>query len=130
MIVLDAGVVIGHLRPDDLFHRAATEFLEEHEELEWGVGALTLAECLVGAVTAGQSADLMDKITRLSILRFDLSAADALALAETRAATRLKMPDALVLYTAERSGAELVTTDRSLAQAADARGVTAHLLEA
>jgi predicted nucleic acid-binding protein len=35
-----------------------------------------------------------------------------------------------VLYTAERSGAELVTTDRSLAQAADARGVTAHLLEA
>jgi predicted nucleic acid-binding protein len=40
------------------------------------------------------------------------------------------MSDALVIHTAERNAAELVTTDRAVARAAEQRGLTAHLLEA
>ena len=58
-----------------------------------------------------------------------LTAIDAAGLAEVRAATGLRMSDALVLYTAERHGAELATTDRSVARAAEQRGITAHLLQ-
>jgi predicted nucleic acid-binding protein len=57
-----------------------------------------------------------------------VTADDAAGIAEVRAATRLRMPDAIVLYTAERHGAELVTTDRVLARAATERSVPATLL--
>jgi predicted nucleic acid-binding protein len=67
---------------------------------------------------------------RLHLLQFDLTRADTVGIAEIRAATKLRMPDAVALHTAESKGAELVTTDRRLARAAEDRGVTAHLLAA
>lgn len=130
MIVLDAGVLIGHLRTDDPYHDACTAFLDENEELDWGVSAVTLAECLIHAAKAGRGVSVLGTLERLAVLQLPLTGADALGLAEVRAASALKMPDAIVLYTAERTGAELVTTDRSLALAAGVRGVTAHLLDA
>jgi predicted nucleic acid-binding protein len=130
VIVLDAGVVISHLQQEDPFHDAATGFLEEHEEFDWAVSAMTLAECLVQAVRAGRGMQMLHKIERLAILQLDLSASDALTLADTRSTTGLRMPDAIVVHTAQRHGAELATTDRSVARAAEQRGVTAHLLQA
>lgn len=130
MIVLDAGVLIAHLRADDPFHESASGFLDESEELEWGVSAMTLAESLIHAARAGRGVSVLGALERLAIMQLPFAGGDALGLAEVRAATRLKMPDALVLYTAERAGAGLVTTDQLLAQAAEARSVTAHLLEA
>ena len=130
MIVLDAGVLIGHLRSDDAFHRAATEFLEANEEFDWGLSCMTLAECLVTAAREGRGVSVLGTLERLEILPLDLTRRDTLGLAEVRAATGLRMPDAIVVYTAEAHGSELVTTDRALARAAESRGVTAHLLEA
>jgi predicted nucleic acid-binding protein len=128
-MVLDAGVLIGHLRSDDPFHAAASGFLEEYEEFEWGVSAMTVAETMVHAVRAGRGVSIMGALERLHVLQLDLTSADALGLAEVRATSGLKMPDAIVLYTAERHGAQLVSTDSALARAAESRGLTAHLLE-
>jgi predicted nucleic acid-binding protein len=130
VIVLDAGVLIGHLRSDDRFHDAASEFLAEHEQFDWAVSAMTLAESLVHAVRAGRGVSMIGTLERLAVLQLDIASRDALGLAEVRASSELKMPDAIVLYTAERHGGELVTTNGALARAAEARGVTTHLLEA
>ncbi|GAA0651373.1 hypothetical protein GCM10010174_88910 [Kutzneria viridogrisea] len=53
----------------------------------------------------------------------DLAAAHAGRLAALRASTGLKMPDAVVLLTAEVSGAALATFDERLAAAAVGQGV-------
>jgi predicted nucleic acid-binding protein len=130
MIVFDAGSLIAHTNPDDAFHGAAREFMEEHEELEFAANALTMAECLVHPAAVGKGNLALGVYERLKLLSFEITLGDALGIADLRGATRLRMPDAVVLYTAERHGAELVTTDRSVARAAESRGVTAYLLEA
>lgn len=128
MIVFDAGVLIAHLDPDDAFHAGATGFLEEHEEFEFAANALTVAECLVRPQLSGRAASVLAAFDRIVLRQIDLVAADALGIAEVRAATRLRMPAALVLYTAERIGAGLATTDQALARAANERGLTAYSL--
>jgi predicted nucleic acid-binding protein len=130
MIVLDAGVLIAHLREGDPFHQAVGVFLEENEEFDWGVSAMTIAESLVHAVQAGRGVSVLSAVKRLEILQLGVMADDTLGLAEVRAATGLKMPDAIVVYSAERHGAELVTTDRAVARAAEARNVVTTLLTA
>lgn len=130
MIVFDAGVLIAHLEPSDLFHDAATGFLEEFEEFDFAASVVTLAECLVRPAQFGRSSEAVAKLDRLELIRLDVAADAGSRIADIRAHTRLKMPDAIVLYTAEREGAELVTTDRGLSSAATARGVVAHQLEA
>ncbi len=129
VIVFDAGVLIAHLEVNDVFHGAATAFLEQNEEFEFTVSPVTLAECLVRPAAAGRAAVLFETLARLRFEEYSLTAADAPGIAELRAASGLRMSDALVLYTAERSGSELVTTDRALARNSSQRGVVTHLLE-
>lgn len=130
MIVLDAGVLIAHLDRSDPFHRATSGFLEDNEEFEFAANALTVAESLVHPTVAGQAAEFDATLERLRLLRFDIVADDVRAVAEVRAATRLRMPDALVLFTAERHGAEIATTDQGLGRAAQGRGVAVSVLTA
>lgn len=130
MIVFDAGVLIAHLQSTDAFHQRVQEFMEENEEFDFGATALTVAECLVHATEAGRVTTALGIFERLMLVQFAIEPADAAGIAEIRARTGLRVPDALVLYTAERRGAELVTTDRALARAAAARGIKATLLTA
>jgi predicted nucleic acid-binding protein len=129
LIVFDAGVLIAHLEPTDPFHRASTGFLEEYEEFDFAANVVTVAECLVRPAELGRSSEAVAKLDRLELITLGLSADAGSRIADIRAHTRLKMPDAIVLFTAEREGAELVTTDRGLARAALARGVVAHELQ-
>ncbi len=130
MIVFDAGVLIAHLSTDDKFHAAAETFLDEHEEFEFVVHNLTVDECLVHAAAHGRTTTVLSALERLTFVQADLTRAETVGIAEVRAATGLRMPDAIVLHTAETTGRELVTTDRVLARTAEERGVVAHLLEA
>jgi predicted nucleic acid-binding protein len=129
LIIFDAGVLIGHLEPSDVFHHAATGFLEEFEEFDFAASVITVAECLVRPTLLGRSSEVVAKLNRLELIQLDVTAGDASRIADIRAHARLKMPDAIVLNMAEREGAELVTTDRVLASAATARGVIAHELQ-
>lgn len=130
MIVFDAGVLIAHLNETDAFHRAARDFFDEFEEFDFGANVVTIAECLVRPAQLGHASQTEAKLDRLHLIRLDLPAEAAARVADIRAHAKLKMPDAIVLYTAEREGVELVTTDAALARAAGERGVTAHLLVA
>lgn len=128
MIVFDAGVLIATFDSDDAHHAAARELLEELEDFEFAMSAVTLAETLVRPVADDTAAALTADLDRLHMLRLGLDGSDALGLAAVRHQTRLRMPDAIVLYTAEREGAELATTDAAVARAAESRGLVAHLV--
>jgi predicted nucleic acid-binding protein len=128
VIAFDAGVLIAYLDAGDQFHQRAKDFMEEYEEFEFAANVLTIAESLVRPVSAGRSSSVVATLDQLGLERIGLGAGDATAIAETRASSGLKMSDAVVLFTAERHGAELVTTDRSLARAAESRGIAVHSL--
>ena len=118
LIQVDAGVIIGFLDADDAHHSAARRILAEavNSNHQLAIAASALAECLVAPARRGEAEieialDLMD---RLPIAVIQLDAAIAAQAARLRAGHRsLRLPDALVIATAQTSGADqLVTTDR------------------
>jgi predicted nucleic acid-binding protein len=72
---------------------------------------------------------LLDQLHALQVQFVALPAEEALALAEIRHETRLRMPDAIVVHTARLVGANLVTADKALANAAQAFGIVSHAPE-
>lgn len=118
LIHLDAGVVIGFLDADDAHHLAAREVIGEAiggaDRL--AMAASALAECLVAPARRGDDAIRLihDLLQRLPIEVAPLDVAVATTAASLRARHRaLRLPDALVLATAEEHGADrLITTDR------------------
>jgi predicted nucleic acid-binding protein len=118
LIHLDAGVVIGFLNADDVHHDAARATLESAVAAGdvLAMAASALSECLVGPARRGRRAvaTVRTLIDRLPIIVVPLDVTMAVSAASLRAAHRaLRLPDALVIATAEESAADqLVTTDR------------------
>lgn len=118
LIHLDAGVIIAFLDAEDVHHDAARSAiagaLENADRLS--IAASALAECLVGPARRGPRAVevVMTLLERLPVSVVDLDAGIAVRAAGLRSRHRsLKLPDALVLATAEQSDADrLITTDR------------------
>lgn len=115
---VDAGVIIAFLDRDDVHHDAAratlARALDDAERLS--ISASALAECLVGPARRNTKAVELVRtvIDRLPVSVVNLDAEIPTRAAMLRARHRsLKLPDALVLATAEHSGADhLITTDR------------------
>jgi predicted nucleic acid-binding protein len=120
-VALDADAVIGFLDRSDSLHEQARDALGDYlKRGEHGlvVSAVTYAEVLTGALLGHQDealvrgffADLISEV-------IPVDAAIAERAARLRADARLRMPDALVLATAERSPgvATLLTGDRRIA---------------
>ena len=124
MIVLDASVLIGHFEAADAHHADATALLTAHLLDSFAASVITLAEVYTGAARSGQAQRLHELLTQLRIESLDLPAGAALRLGELRAATKLKMPDCCVLYTAEQHGAAIGTFDDRLAARATDLGIT------
>lgn len=124
MIILDACVLIGYLECDDAHHRQATSLLASMSGQYLAVAGLTWAEVLVGAIRALQVDAVTDLICRqLGVMVAVDQAPDwPLRLAEVRAITGLKMPDAVVFVTAETLDAQIATFDGPLAAAAARAG--------
>lgn len=123
MILLDAGVLIGHFEPADAHHARATALLADHLADSFAASVITLAEVYAGAARAGQARYLNELLERLGIEELGLPGGAALRLGELRAATNLKMPDCCVLCTAEHHGAAIATFDDKLAARAGEVGV-------
>jgi predicted nucleic acid-binding protein len=115
---LDAGVIIAFLDGDDVHHDAArsalSTALDNADRLS--IAASALADCLVGPARRSANAVELVRavIDRLPVSVMDLDEEIATQAAMLRARHRsLKLPDALVIATAERSSADrLITTDR------------------
>lgn len=128
MIVFDAGVLIAYLTADDHFHVAARDFMEEFEQFEFAASVLTVAETLVRPSRSSEDGVAKAALDGLGLLALGLEPSDAPSLAEIRESSGLKMPDAVVVHSALRHSAELVTTDRAVARVARSHGVETHLL--
>lgn len=115
---IDAGVLIAFLDGDDVHHDAArsalSNALDNAERLS--IAASALAECLVGPARRSTKAvelvrTVIDRLP-VSVVHLDEEIATQAAMLRARHRS-LKLPDALVIATAEHSGADhLITTDR------------------
>jgi hypothetical protein len=120
LVVLDASVVIAFLDPDDALHDAAVEALTEHQHAELLIPTSAYAEILVapyrvgGEAVAEVEAFLSDFGVRLQAITTEIAGAAA----QLRSSSRdLRLPDALVLATADELEADSVLTgDQSWAR--------------
>ncbi len=113
LVVLDASVVIAFLDPDDALHQAAVEALTEHQHDELLVPTSAYAEILVAPHRRGAEAVAeVEAFLSDFAIRFEaLTPAIARAAAKLRSESRSpRLPDALVLATAEELEAEVVLT--------------------
>jgi predicted nucleic acid-binding protein len=118
-VALDASVVIALFDADDAHHSRAVDEIgdafDRGEELSMAASAYS--EIMVHALRQGQG-DLIDRFVdhlRIDVVEVDREVgrrAGALR-AEQRS---LRLPDALVLASAQRRGARLLTFDERLAQ--------------
>jgi predicted nucleic acid-binding protein len=115
---LDAGVLIAFLDRDDVHHDMARGTLADARTRRdhLGIAASAVAECLVGPARRGDAAVAVvrDLLARLPIDVVALDEDVAVAAAMLRARHRaLKLPDALVIATADAHGADrLITADQ------------------
>jgi predicted nucleic acid-binding protein len=115
VIVADASVLIAYLSPGDEHHSRAVDALVDHDQFV--VHPLTIAEVLVHPTRTGSEHSVL--ATLLSIgLRPAVTQIDPVPLARLRATTGLKMPDCIVLMTAQQHACGILTFDDRLAAAA------------
>lgn len=119
MIVLDASVVIAALSLSDLLHDRALRLLAEQVDEQLVMHAVTRAEVLVAPVRAGRADVVEGQLDGLGVSTVGLRSSDALALAQLRSRTGMKLPDCCVLLAAMESGAVVATFDDQLARAAE-----------
>lgn len=113
LVVLDASAIIAFLDPDDALHDAAVQTLAKHQHDELLIPSTVYAEILVapyrrgGEAVAEVEAFLADFAVRIE----PTTPAIARAAAKLRSASRsLRLPDALVLATADELQADGVLT--------------------
>lgn len=122
MIVIDASVMIAFLNPADAHSSAARALFETTSRVRLVAHRLTIAETLVGAARADVTRAVLRALDSVGVGRLD-EPDDPADLAELRARTGLKMPDACVLLAARRDGAHLATFDSRMARAARDEGI-------
>lgn len=113
LVVLDASLVIAFLDPDDALHAPAVDALTEHQHNQLLIPTSAYAEILVAPNRRGPEAvaEVEAFVADFSIRLEALSPAIARAAAKLRSGSRsLRLPDALVLATADELGAEVVLT--------------------
>lgn len=117
LTVMDAGVVIGFLRPEDAHHDIATAALRElrAKDVPLVLNRVTYAEVIVRPSAVGEKAvakvDAALRGLRVRLEALDQPTARAAARLRARHGNRLPLPDAIVVATAEVLGADVITTD-------------------
>lgn len=117
LVVLDASVVIAFLDAVDAHHRAAVAALTSVSSEDLVLPASAYSEVLVGPARRGREAlaAAREFVSDFALTVAPLDAGIAERAAALRAAHRsLKLPDALVIATADvLSAASVLTADRS-----------------
>jgi predicted nucleic acid-binding protein len=117
LVVLDASVIIGFLDPEDALHDSYVEALSTYQRDDFGIPASVYAEILVAPYRAGAEAvaEVEAFLSDFAVKIEPITAPIARAAARLRSGRRsLRLPDALVLATADELGADrLLTGDES-----------------
>lgn len=120
-LILDASVLIGLLDTADTHHGRAIDDVEaaDHEGRRLLLPASAYSETLVAFARARRLEEARRAITAMGITVVSLTDAIAERAAELRARhTRLRVPDAIVLATAQEMGGDLLSYDRRLSRLA------------
>jgi predicted nucleic acid-binding protein len=120
-LILDASVLIGLLDTADTHHESAVDDVEaaDREGRQLLVPASAYSETLVAFARARRLEEARRAIAAMGITIVSLTDTIAERAAELRARhTRLRLPDAMVLATAQEMGGSLLSYDRKLAQLA------------
>jgi predicted nucleic acid-binding protein len=125
VITLDAGVLIAMLDEKNAHHEWAVRLLIDHSDARFMMPSITYAECLVRPAQKNLVEKFLGNIRGLAIEVTELTESTAVQLAQVRADSKLRMPDAVVLTTALMNGASVATTDEALAKAAQKMKVAA-----
>ncbi|MCL2780482.1 MAG: type II toxin-antitoxin system VapC family toxin [Actinomycetia bacterium] len=127
-IVLDARVLIAFSRRDHEHHHRALSILAR-PNAELVVNPVTMAEYLIKPAQRGRDVEAdMNRLCRQAAIRvveepeLTGTAPWPVSLARTRVETGLKMPDTIVLATAELLDGRVATFGEALREAARARG--------
>jgi predicted nucleic acid-binding protein len=111
LALLDSSIVIGALNRHDALHEAASRAVRaERDRHALAISALTYAEILVGPLQAGGRAVAVLERFAAQVRIVDLSPDIVRLAAELRAARGLKLPDAVILATGLRLGADVILT--------------------
>jgi predicted nucleic acid-binding protein len=120
-LILDASVLIGLLDTADTHHGRAIDDVEgaDREGRQLLLPASAYSETLVAFARARRLEEARRAIAAMGIMIVSLTDTIAERAAELRARhTRLRLPDAIVLATAQEMGGSLLSYDRKLAQLA------------
>lgn len=126
LVALDASVLIALVNGADEHHETARRLFTDTLEAELCISALTFAEVLVHPVRNDLGSAFLESISGLGLEVHALTSEQTLRLAEIRARSGLRMPDASVLHLAVETGATLATFDTQLAASAQAFGVSVY----
>jgi predicted nucleic acid-binding protein len=111
LALLDSSIVIGALNRHDALHEAASRAVRaERDRHALAISALTYGEILVGPLRAGTGAVAVVERFADQVRIVDLSPDIARLAAELRAARGLKLPDAVIVATGLRLGADVILT--------------------
>ena len=120
MIVLDSCVLIAFADPANVLHQDAKRIMTTTEPL--AITALSGAEIMVHPPQA-QRQLWRDLFRDFAIEVVPITEDDMEAIADMRRTSNLKMPDALVLWLAQRRQAGVATFDRQLLNRAEQLGL-------
>jgi len=123
LVVLDASALIALASDTDPNHNWALGMFRDTAGFGIQMTALTQAEVLVHPARAGKLEKFLKLIGALGIAITPIEESDSSQIAKIRAATSLKMPDAVVLSQAIKVSGSIATTDQKLARAAKEKGV-------
>jgi predicted nucleic acid-binding protein len=120
-LILDASVLIGLLDTADAHHDRSIDDVEaaDRDGRQLLLPASAYSETLVAFARAGRLDDAREAIVAMGITVVPLTDKIAELAAELRARhKRLRLPDAIVLATAQERDARLLSYDRRLSQLA------------
>lgn len=123
-IILDANFIIALYNEKDVHHSWARNVIQDTLDEELLIPALSFAETLVRPARAGNSDLIADALGELGVTVVPLLRDSAVHLAQVRADSGLRMPDAVVLQAALERDCALATSDDVLAKAAQRAGVS------
>lgn len=123
IVVLDASALIALASSKDTHHDWALNMFRDTTSFQLQMTALTQAEVLVHPAKAGKLEKFLKLISELDLEITPIESNDSSKLANIRATTNLKMPDAVVLHQAVKEKGSIATTDGQLAKVARGSGV-------
>lgn len=123
IVVLDASALIALLSSEDPHHDWAVQMFIDTVAWNYQMTALGKAEAMVHPTRLGKLESFLSALEGIGVEVAAIEDADTAEISKIRATTNLKMPDALVLYQAEKFQGAIATTDIELARVAQSRSV-------